>query len=340
MYTDKYRPTTLNEFVGNKNIIQLFIKWLLEWDPQNKKTKCALISGINGIGKSLLVDLVLKKHDYNLIHLSIDDDRDKETMNQFIKPLLKTKRAWDGQENALVVSDIDASCGDYGFISMLVECIKDTQIPIICICDDRYSQNIKPILNYCYDIKLVRPSFIEVYPLIYKVVTTEQIKIGKIGLEKLYEQSNGDIRFILNNLQLNLKKCNTSKNIQSSNIFDTTGKLFSMELSLEEKINYYWMAHDIHGLMIHENYIHNTLSSTDIAKRLDNLSYTADSLSDADTVDTIFDFDLEPYLAFNTVKGTLKCNKKTLIKFPQFLGRTSTMNKNKSFIFEEKLKKN
>lgn len=329
MYTDKYKPTTLNEFIGNKPIIQPFIRWLLEWDPLNKNSKCALVSGINGIGKSLLVELVLKKHDYNLIHLSIDDERDKETMNQFIKPLLKTKRAWDGQENALVVSDIDSSCGDYGFISMLVECIKETQIPIICICDDRYSQNIKPILNYCYDIKLVKPSFNEMYPLIYKVVTTEQIKIGKIGLEKLYEQSNGDIRFILNNLQLNLKKYNTSKNIQSSNIFDTTGKLFSMELSLEEKMNYYWMAHDIHGLMIHENYINNTLSSSDISKRLENLSYIADSLSDADTVDTIFDFELEPYVAFNTVKATTKCNKKGHVKFPQFLGRISKMNKNK-----------
>jgi replication factor C subunit 1 len=131
----------------------------------------------------------LNTNDFNIINLSIDDDRDKETINKTIKPLLKTKKTFDGKENALVVSDIDSSGGDYGFISCLTECIKETEIPIICICDDRYSQNIKPILNYCYDVKLTKPTYDEVYVLIYKVVTAEKIKISKSRVDKLYEQS-------------------------------------------------------------------------------------------------------------------------------------------------------
>jgi replication factor C subunit 1 len=178
-------------------------------------------------------------------------------------------------------------------------------------------------------VKLSKPSYDDVYRLIYKVVTTEGIKIGKSRVEKLYEQSNGDIRYILNALQLGMKKSDTSKNIQSSNIFDTTGKLFNMELSMDEKVNYYWMAHDIHTLMVHENYIGNTLSSRCDAKRLENIAYSADSLSDADIFDSMFDFGLSSYVALNTVKATIKCNKKGQIKFPQFLGKISTMNKNK-----------
>jgi replication factor C subunit 1 len=261
--------------------------------------------------------------------LSIDDERDKESISQNIKPLLRTKKTFDGQENCLVVSDIDSLSGDYGFISTLTECIKETQIPIICICDDRYSQNIKPVLNYCFDIKLGKPTYDEVYRLIYKVVTTEGIKIGKSRVVKLYEQSNGDIRFILNALQLGIKKSDTSKNIQVSNIFDTTGKLLNMELSIEEKLNYYWMAHDIHSLLVQENYISNTLASRNEVKRLENVAYSADALSDADIFDSTFDFTLSSYVAINTIKATSKCNKKGQIKFPQFLGKISTMNKNK-----------
>jgi replication factor C subunit 1 len=329
MYTSKYRPNKIEDFVGNKSAIQPFIRWLLEWDPNNKKTKCALVYGVNGIGKSLLVELILKKHDYNIINLSIDDDRDKETINQIIKPLLRTKKTFDGQENALVVSDIDSSGGDYGFMATLTECIKETQIPIICICDDRYSQNIKPIINYCFDIKLSKPAYDDVYRLIYKVVTTENIKISKSGVDKLYEQSNGDIRFILNSLQLGVKKGDTSKNIQSSNIFDTTGQLFSQENSIDSKLNYYWMANDIHTLMVHENYINNTLNVREDVKRLENISYSADSLSDVDIFDTVFDFELAPYIALNTIKATAKCSKRGHIKFTQMLGKISTMNKNK-----------
>lgn len=329
MYTTKYRPTNMNDFVGNKLAIQPFIRWLLEWDPANKKNKCALVSGVSGVGKTLFVELLLKKHDYNIVHLSIDEDRDKETMNQFIKPLLKTKRTLNGQENVLVVSEIDCQSGDYGFISILMECIKETHIPIVCICDDRYDQKIKPVLNYCFDIKLGKPSYDEVYRLIYNVVTSESIKINKTSVDRLYEQANGDIRYILNTLQLGIKKGDTSKNIQSSNIFDTAGKLLSMDLTIDDKLKYYWMAHDIHPLMIHENYVNNTLSTRDDVKRLENLSYSADALADADLFDAVFDFELSPYVALNTINATSKCNKKAMIKFPQFLGKISTMNKNK-----------
>lgn len=329
MFTIKYRPNKLEDFIGNKNNVQPFIRWLLDWDSNNKKEKCLLVSGINGIGKSLLVELILKKHDYNIINLSIDEERDKESMNQIIKPLLRTKKTFNGQENVIVVSDIDCEGNDYGFISSLTECIKETQIPIICICDDRYSQNIKPILNYCMDIKLVKPSYDDIYTLIYKVVSIEQIKIGKSSVEKLYEQSNGDIRFILNTLQLGNRKINGNKNIQSINIFDSTGNIFNMDSTIDEKLYYYWMANDIHILMIHENYINHTLKSSDELKKLQNLSYSADSLSDVDLMDSIFDFDLASYVAFNAIKATTKCNKKGQIKFPQILSKISTMNKNK-----------
>jgi replication factor C subunit 1 len=328
MFTTKYRPNKLANFIGNKPIILPFIRWLLEWDQKNKKTRCALISGVNGIGKSLLVELMLKKHDYNMIHISIDDERNKEYMLKTIKPLLQTVRTFNDQENCLVVSDIDTNC-DYGFISCLVECIKETQIPIICICDDRYSQNIKPILAYCYDIKMSKPTYNEVYPLIYKVVTTENIKISKSGVDKLYEQSNGDIRFILNALQLGIKKSDTSKNIQSANIFEVAGKLFSQESVLEDKNRYYWMAQDINTLMVQENYVGNTLTVRDDITRLENMAFTADALSDVDLIDSVFNFELETYVAFNTIRATTKCTKKSQIKFPQFLGKTSTINKNK-----------
>ena len=336
MYTTKYRPNKIEDFVGNKQLVQPFIRWLLEWNPQDKKSKCALVSGVNGVGKSLFIDLLLRKHDYNIIELACDDDRDKNYIGEFIKPLLKTKRTFNGQENVLVVSDIDSSGGDYGFIASLVECIKDTCIPIICICDDRYSQNIKPILNYCVDFKLAKPCYDDVYRLIYKVVTTEGIKISKQSVDKLYEQSNGDIRSILNTLQLGTKatlpsviKTDTSKNIQNLSIFDTTGQLFSQENSIDEKLRLYWMSPDIHTLMVQENYINNSLSVNDSVKRLENISYSAESLSDGDILETIFDFELSSYVALNTIKATSKCNKKGFVKFPQFLGKTATINKNK-----------
>jgi replication factor C subunit 1 len=329
MFTTKYKPNKLADFIGNEKIIHPFIKWLLTWESSNKKNKCLLISGVNGIGKSLLVELVLKKYSYHAIHLSIDDDRNKEEIQQTIKPLLHIKKTFNDLSNALIVSDIDSSTNDYGFIAALVECIKETEIPIICICDDRYSQRLKPIIPYCFDIKITKPTFNDVYPLIYKVVTEEKIKIKKSNVDKLYEQSNGDIRYILNQLQMDMKKNGTCKDLQSCNIFETTGLLFNMDKEISEKYLLYWSAHDIHTLMVHENYINCIMGSQNEIKKIENLAYSSAALSDADIIDTTFNFELEPYIAMNTIKTTVKCNKKGLIKFPQFLGKVTIRNKNK-----------
>lgn len=334
MFTSTYRPKKIDDFVGNKNIIQPFIGWLLEWNVNDKNNKCMLISGFTGIGKSLLVELILKRHDYNIINLAIDDDRDKDYMNNIIKPIIKTKKTFDGQDNVLVVSDIDSG-SDYGFIASLTECIKETKIPIICICNNRYDQSIKPILNYCFDIKMIKPSYQEVYRLIYNVVVTEKIRIKESEIKELYEQSNGDIRFILNTLQFGSRK--SKKNIQSSNIFETTGKLLCMDETIESKYETFWLSNDLHPLMIQENYINNILSINDEVKRLDNLTYSADALSDTDLFETqvnMANWEFEPYVALSTINASSKCNKKAMIKFPQFLGRISTMNKNK----KEKIK--
>jgi len=328
MFTTKYRPNKLADFVGKNQVIQPFIKWLLTWDKNCKKGRCALVYGQNGQGKSLLVDLILKKHCYHAIYLSPDDDRSKEQMQQTIKPLLHMKKTCNDEENVLVISDIDGSA-DYGFISAIVECIKETEIPIICICDDKFNQGLKPLLTHCFDVKLVKPKYAEIYSLVYKVVTSEKIKISKSSVDKLIEQANGDIRFILNSLQLGIKKTTCIKDIQSANIFDTTGRLFNMDASFHDKYATYWLAHDIHPLLVQENYIGCIMGAKEPVKCLENMAYSADALSDADILDANFDFDLTPYVAANTIRSTIKCNKKGLIKFPQFLGKISTMNKNK-----------
>jgi replication factor C subunit 1 len=329
MFTTIYRPKKIEDFVGNKNIIKSFIQWLLEWDPSNKNNKCALVSGLTGIGKTLLVELILKKHDYNIINLGLDDERDKDYMNNVIRPVLKTKKTFDGQENVLVVSDIDSGA-DYGFMSSLTDCIKESKIPIICICNNRYEQSIKPILNYCFDIKMSKPSYQDTYRLLYNIVVTEKIKIKESEIKELYEQSNGDIRFIINTIQFGLRK--GKKNVQSSNIFETTGKLMSIDETIDSKYETYWLANDIHPLMVQENYANNIMGINDQLKRLDNLAYSADALSDTDIFETqvnMAKWEFEPHVGLSIINAASKCNKKAMIKFPQYLGRVSMMYKNR-----------
>lgn len=323
MFTIKYKPRTLSEFIGNNIAIPTFTNWLTNWDSNNKKTKCLLISGVNGIGKSLIVELMTQN--YNVNHYSTNDELDNSTFTNIISPISQNMLSFNSKKNILLFTDIDA-ISVHGFISNLTNIIKQTLIPIICICDNRYEQNIKPIIPYCVDLKMFAPSFDTTYPLFYNIIKNENIKISLNTLKNIYNNSNGDIRFILNSLQLYNKNINTNKNIQNNNIFDITKKILNKNLSFDDKYELYWASNDIISLMVHENYI----SNVNAIDSMNCLSYCADALSDSD----IFSFNendwgFEKHVATSIINCTSKCNYKSNINFTQLLGKTSTINKNR-----------
>ena len=92
------------------------------------------------------------------------------------------------------------------------------------------------------------------------------------------------------------------------------------------------LANDIHPLMVQENYANNIMGINDQLKRLDNLAYSAYALSDTDIFETqvnMAKWEFEPYVGLSIINAASKCNKKAMIKFPQYLGRVSMMYKNR-----------
>ena len=282
MFTQKYKPTDSNYIVGNKININNIIKWLNEWSP-SLKTKGLLVSGNSGIGKTLAIELVLKQLNYNIVDLNSDDEREKEYIKTKIKPILKIGKTIFGKKNVLVVNDLDCS-GDYGFLTSLNECLKETNIPIICTCNDRYNQSFKTITTYCIDIKFQKPSTNDIYKFISVVIKSEKLNVLEHAAKTLIENSNNDIRNVLNTLQLCLSKSQLdfSKDSTQSSVFDITNTMLSQTSEFEQKYNCFWLDTDLIPLMIHENYISNSLKNKNEYDNLNNIYNSSSSLSDLD----------------------------------------------------------
>ena len=62
------------------------------------------------------------------------------------------------------------SAGDRGGIADLIASIKISKIPIICICNDRYSQKLKSLVNYCLLLSFRKPTKQQVFALISIIV--------------------------------------------------------------------------------------------------------------------------------------------------------------------------
>lgn len=59
----------------------------------------------------------------------------------------------------LIMDEVDGmSAGDRGGVADLIASIKISKIPIICICNDRYSQKLKSLVNYCLMLNFRKPT--------------------------------------------------------------------------------------------------------------------------------------------------------------------------------------
>ena len=343
MLSQRYKPTDVNSIVGNNISVNNIIKWTNEWsneclDKKSKK-KCLLISGNSGICKTLSIELILKNLKYNIIELSADEERDKEYITKNIRPILQNVKTIFGQKNALVVNDLDC-LSDYGFISALIDCIKETKIPILCSCNDRYNQAFKTFATYCEDIKFKNPNTNDIYKFINPIIKKEKILISELNARILIENSNNDIRNTLNNLQFynNKSEIKSNKDNNQLGIFDMANIMLSQTSEFEQKYQTFWLDTDLVPLMIHENYINNNnMKGKKDIDILDNLVNAANCISDIDIFEDsieVTNWEIMPYIAVNCIKATTTCHPRSQIKFPSFLSKTSTKNKKKRIIQE------
>jgi replication factor C subunit 1 len=342
MFIHDYKPALIENIVGNSTTIKSILTWLNEWyiTSRDVKNTCALLSGPNGIGKTLTIELIIQQMNLVPIPLNPHEAADKEYIIKTILPAIKRTKSFTNKQNIFVIHDIDCY-DDYGFISSIVMCLKETKIPVIATCNNRYDQSLKPILNYCLDMKFQKPSSNEISKFLKAIIKKENISITDAKLNQLIEDSNNDIRSIMNNLQfynssheIEDNKCLKDKTI--NNIFEVTKLFMSQNLELHDKQILFWMNHEILPLMIHENYPMNNIKMKNEVAYLNNIASSVHSLSDIDlfekNIHTNGNWELMPYTALFSIKSVANCHAKTMIKFTSFfekrVSKKQTMNKN------------
>lgn len=72
------------------------------------------------------------------------------------------------------MDEVDGMAGneDRGGMQELIGLIKNSNVPIICMCNDRNSQKMRSLVNYCYDLRFSRPR-------------VEQIKVRKHAMPSM-----------------------------------------------------------------------------------------------------------------------------------------------------------
>jgi replication factor C subunit 1 len=63
------------------------------------------------------------------------------------------------KKSVIIMDEVDGvGAGDRGGIAALIDVIKKSKTPIICICNDRMNKKLASLVNHCLDLKFVKPT--------------------------------------------------------------------------------------------------------------------------------------------------------------------------------------
>ncbi|XP_038209178.1 replication factor C subunit 1 [Zerene cesonia] len=381
MWVDKYKPTNIRQIIGQHgeaSNVKKLMNWLTKWyinrkakltkpNPWAKNDdggfyKAALLSGPPGVGKTTSVSLVCKELGFDTVEFNASDTRSKNLIKEQITELLSTTslsgfaRGVTGKQavtkkHVLVMDEVDGMAGneDRGGLQELIALIKSTSVPIICMCNDRNSEKMRSLVNYCYDLRFSRPRVDQIKAAMMSVCFKEGIKIPGDVLSQLITAAGQDVRQTLHLLSvwsadprladkehLQKEAQRVKKDIKMGP-WEAIRKVFSAEehktMSLNDRSDLFFTDYSLAPLFVQENYLQ---VSPHCPKHevLDRLSKAADSLSIGDLVDARIRgnqaWSLLPIQAMysSVIPGQVMCGHVSgQIQFPGWLGKNSRANK-------------
>lgn len=202
-WCEKYRPKTLDEIEGNPTAVAQTKKWADGWKEVKPKNKAILLHGNVGTGKTSLAYALAGDYDWEVLEMNASDKRTKDMVEQ-IAGLSSQTESLGGKRKLILIEEIEGLSGvhEKGAAKAIADVIKNTRSPIIITANDTKSSKIGTVSRVCEKIQLKKISSSTIVKYLAKILEKEGTKVDDISaLQKIAENSEGDMRSAINDLQ-------------------------------------------------------------------------------------------------------------------------------------------
>lgn len=281
-YSDNETEDNINEIYSIVNI------------KNNENNNSLLVTGNHGVGKTLLINIILNELNYKINYFDFDLLKNNRNIKNIIEKIVnnniidiinKRKR-----RTIIVIDNIEtitSSLHKTALISIIKINEKYKICPIIIISNNKHKKLLYDIKKLCYEIKIECPKNTTIMNLIKKCCKEGQINIDNDIMSSIIMNSQNDYRrlnmilYDLMNINSNIDNRTVDEYFKISktkdrdfNLFDISSDILRDYIGIKKILEEYNKEKVLLPLMMHENYINIKKNNIDYNLKIaNNLSY-------------------------------------------------------------------
>ena len=196
LWVEKYRPNTLENYIGNEHLKSKVENYLNSGDLPH-----LLLYGKAGTGKTTLAKLLVNNIECDYLYINASDENNVETVRTKVKGFASTIGFKDLKVIILDECDYITSNAQAALRNLMETFSKHCRFILTCNYVERI---IDPIQSRCQSFQIIPPSRNEVAKHLHKILVQENIMDTPEDIKILVESGYPDIRRVINSAQRNV----------------------------------------------------------------------------------------------------------------------------------------
>ena len=204
LWVEKYRPKKIADVIGNEEAKASFVEWL---KSKRRTKKAVLLYGPPGVGKTALVNAASNEFGFRVIEMNASDTRTEKAINKVAGPATSfvalDKFSTESKGNLLFLDEVDGVAGreDRGGIGAIIKIVEESRVPVIMAANDTELEKLRPLKKVCLLIRFQQVRIPLIIAMLRSICAKEHIEAEFEALERIAQNSRGDVRSAINDLQ-------------------------------------------------------------------------------------------------------------------------------------------
>tara|TARA_B100000214_G_scaffold128261_1_gene91203 strand:+ start:4175 stop:5089 length:915 start_codon:yes stop_codon:yes gene_type:complete len=215
LWVEKYRPTTIDTYIGNEHLKSKVSVYLESGDLPH-----LLLFGKAGTGKTTLAKLLVKNIECDYLYINASDENNVDTVRTKVKNFASTIGFKDMKIIILDECDYITPNAQAALRNLMETFSKHCRFILTCNYVERI---IDPIQSRCQSFQIIPPSKGEVAKHIHDILLSENVTHEMDDLKVLIDSGYPDIRRIINSSQRNV--VNNKLKLDTTSIIQNDYKL-------------------------------------------------------------------------------------------------------------------